>query len=378
MKSKHFFLLGIFIVGIATHSCQGDEDILSNGIPSINRITLIEKQDTVITSADMGTWLAVYGSNLRHINQVKFNDIEIDVKEIYCTDSVLYLQVPLDLPSEISNTIRIKNNAGETSYIFKVNFPPLKITGMNNEYTPAGHILTIYGEYFGLYQVSASTTVVLFGDKEQPVISANDKLLTVQVPEGLGYNTKIKVVNHKFEVSVESPIDYMDATNIITNFDSDYPYTGSDGMAWVGSWNDPGPLSGNYIKFEANPTTYPEGLGWLYLCQIPFVYSEDMILHPENYALKFEIYMKKPLISTQLFMYYYWNQSPGPSPLGGEIIHVRNMNEWETLSIPLEKIIPIGLIGTETVNSLNIRVQCFAPTDELSMYFDNFRIYEKK
>jgi len=44
----------------------------------------------------------------------------------------------------------------------------------------------------------------------------------------------------------------------------------------------------------------------------------------------------------------------------------------------LEKIIPLGYTGTDTNYSLNIRVEDFAPVEQVAMYFDNFRIYQKE
>ena len=380
MKTSYFFVKGFlffFVVGLLVFNSCKEEGMPADLKPVIRRVALTAAPDTAITAADMGAWLAVYGEHLKRVEYIKFNDVEVDMREVYVVDTAFYLQVPLDLPNEITNKISVRTPAGEADHDFKVNFPALSVNAIHNEYTASGEMMKIYGDYFDLYQVGPKTTVVSFGGKEVAVASATNKMLQVKIPEGLDFDTPVEVVNHKFNVRALSSAHYKDRRNMITNFDSDYPYTGSDGQAWVGLWDDPKPLSGNFIKFEANRSSYPSGLGWLYLLQMPFSYNQEMIMHPENYCLKFEIYMKKPLIATQFFIYYYWNQSSAPSPLGGESIRVKNLNEWETLAIPLEKIIPKGLSGTEKVNSLNIRIQCFEPTDDLAMYFDNFRIYKK-
>lgn len=65
-----------------------------------------------------------------------------------------------------------------------------------------------------------------------------------------------------------------------------------------------------------------------------------------------------------------------PNPMSGETFNVQNLNVWQTVNIPLEKIIPLGYTGTWTDYSLNIRVEDYAPVEQIAMYFDNFRIYK--
>lgn len=378
MKKNYInkLIIGIAVVVIAFHSCSEDKQIY--GPPTISKVTLINSLDSAITAADMGEWVAIHGENLFNIEYIKFNDIEVNLKEIYSDDKAAYTQVPKDMPTELLNKIFIKTSSGSAEKEFIVNLPPIILTMMQNEYTQAGEILKIYGKNFSLYQVGSSTTVVSFGGIEEPVISASEDELLVKIPEGVPVNSKIEVINKKFDLTATCPGYYKDTHNMITNFDPDFPYSGFDGSQWVGKWPNPEPLSGNYLRFESSPSLYPDGLGWLYLFQLDFDYTEDMILHPENYILKFEINMEKPFMATQLFFYYYWDQNPAPDPIGGEIIKVKEFNQWETMAIPLDKIIPRGLSGDEVVRSFNVRIQCFAPTDDLLVGFDNFRIYQKE
>lgn len=169
---------------------------------------------------------------------------------------------------------------------------------------------------------------------------------------------------------------------MITTFDDDFPYSSGTGQQWVGAWTDPKPTSGKYIRFEVTSETYPYGLGWFYLMEYNVRYQLDMLVHPENYGLKFELNMLNPIQRTEFFVYFYW--AIDPNPIGGEYFTVQDFGVWQTVTIPLDKIIlkekwaesPYPWDGTSTDWALNFRVQNFEPVERVAMYFDNLRIYK--
>jgi hypothetical protein len=63
--------------------------------------------------------------------------------------------------------------------------------------------------------------------------------------------------------------------------------------------------------------------------------------------------------------------------MSGETFTVTTLGIWQTVTIPLEKIIPMGYTGTSTNYSLNMRIENYAPVEEVAMYFDNLRIYKE-
>lgn len=354
-------------------SCKKDDIKLA--APKLLNISTIKKLDSIIYAGNMGDWIAIHGTSLSSITEIKLNDVLVDLEEMYEENGVVYLQIPVRLPLEVTNKLYLKTAAGETEIPFTVNSPALELTGMFNEYTPPGDTIRIYGKFLQLYEVDASNSVVMFGDKESPVITATDNYITAKVPVTVQQNVKVKLINNKYNAEAVCPGYYQDKKYVITSFDTDFPYTSGTGQQWVGEWPDPKPISGKYIRFEVDQQRYPSGLGWFYLMENSYNYQLDMIRHPENYVLKFELNMALPIRKTNFFIYYYW--AVAPTAIGGDVFTVQNLGRWQTLSIPLEKIIPMGNTGTSTSFSLNFRVENFAPVEQVAMYFDNFRIYKK-
>ncbi len=371
---KNILLMLLAILIISVVSCKDDEDLPNP--PTFSKVTTIKEMGTSITNGNMGDWIAIQGANLDQVDSILFNDVTVPMKDAYYEKNVLYTQVPVKLPKTVNNKITIKTRGGDTSFDFKVNIPNLQLTSMFNEYTLPGDTIKIYGKFITLYEVDKSNTVVSFGGKETPVIKATDTYITAKVPMDVQPNVRVKAINKKYSVEAVCAGYYQDKHNVITTFDSDYPYTSSTAQQWVGEWKTPKPTSGKYLRFEVDQATYPNGLGWFYIFESSMNYSLDMMQHPDKYTLKFELNMNLPIKTTQFFIYYYW--AVAPTPIGGNYFTVQNLGTWQTVNIPLEKIIPLGYTGTSTNYSLNMRVEDFAPVEQIAMYFDNFRIYQEE
>ncbi len=362
-------LLGVFFLV----ACKKDNVKIDK--PVVSKVTTIKNMDSTIVEGNMGDWIAIHGTSLAEIKEMRFNDVEVDMEEIYEENNVVFVQIPIKLAQDITNKLYVTTFGGTTEFVFTVNSPALELTTMFNEYTLPGDTIRIYGKFLKLYEVDSSTAVVKFGNIETPVITATETYITAQVPHNVQPNVKVKLKSNKYNTEATCMGYYQDKNNVITTFDADFPYTHSTGQQFVGAWTTPEPTSGRYIRFEVNQSTYPNGLGWFYLMENSYNYQLDMVQHPENYVLKFELNMGLPIRATKFFIYYYWAVSP--VGIGGELFTVQNLNTWQTVSIPLEKIIPMGNTGTSTNFSLNFRVENFAPVEQVAMYFDNFRIYKK-
>lgn len=365
-------LLALLVISVI--SCKEDSILVDP--PTFSKVSTINDMEGSISTGNMGDWIAIQGTNLGQVDSILFNDVAVLVKDAYYENNVLYTQVPIKMPNSVTNKVIIKTKSGDTSFDFKVNIPDLQFTSMFNEYTVPGDTIKIYGKFITLYEIDKSNTVVLFGEKETPVIKATETYITAKVPSDVQSNVRVKVINKKYNAEAVCAGYYQDKNNVITTFDADFPYSSSTGQQWVGEWNAPKPVSGKYLRFEVDQETYPNGLGWFYIFESGVSYTMDMMLHPDNYTLKFELNMAMPIKTTQFFIYYYW--AVAPTPLGGEYFTVQNPGVWQTVNIPLEKIIPMGYTGTSTDYSLNIRVENFAPVEKVAMYFDNFRIYKKE
>lgn len=361
-------------LAISVISCKEDSVVMDP--PAFSKVSTIKDLATTISTGNMGDWIAIQGTHLGQVDSILFNDVAVQMKDAYYENNVLYTQVPIKMPKSITDKVVVKTKSGDTSFDFKVNIPDLQFTGMFNEYTPPGDTIKIYGKFITLYEVDHSNTVVSFGGKESPVIKATDTYITAKVPMDVQPSVRVTVINKKYNVQAVCAGYYQDKNNVVTTFDADFPYTSSTAQQWVGEWPAPKPVSGKYLRFEVDQATYPNGLGWFYIFESGVSYTLDMMQHPDQYTLKFELNMAMPIKTTQFFIYYYW--AVAPTPIGGEYFSVQNPGVWQTVNIPLEKIIPLGYTGTSTDYSLNIRVEDFAPVERIAMYFDNFRIYKKE
>ncbi|MDR1742220.1 MAG: glycan-binding surface protein [Dysgonamonadaceae bacterium] len=385
MKTK-IFKTGFAFAMITAAACLlwacDDKEPTSYGTPSLQKITQIKDHTTSISTGNMGDWISIYGNNLESVKAISFNDVEVDMDEVYYENGILYLQIPVKMPVDIDNKLKITTEGGNISCDFQVFVPDLELTGMFNEYTPPGDTIKIYGKFLDLYEIDSENTKIVFGDIETPVISNNSTYLTAKVPLNVQSDVKVKAVNSKFDATAICPGWYQDKHNIITTFDDDYPYTHSSGQQFVGAWTDPKPTSGKYIRFEVDQTTYPYGLGWFYLMELSVNYPLEALSHPERYSLKMELNMMNPIQRTFFFVYVYW--AVDPNAVGGEYFTVQSFGQWQTVSIPLDKFVlrerwdtgPYPWDGVSTNWSLNFRVENYAPVERNAMYFDNLRIYK--
>ena len=377
--SKIIFLLTV-ILFVFVSSCDKTEDEPA-GPPSLSHVTTIKDVETIISGGNMGDWIAIHGKNLKSTYEIFFNDVEVNMEEVYYENEVLYLQVPIKIPLDVTDKLTVITMGGEITYDFVVGVPDLELTYMFNEYTFPGDTIKIYGRFLDLYEVDSDNTVVIFGDIQTPVIDNGSTFITAKVPVNVQPNVKVKAVNSKYDATAVCPGFYQDKHNVITTFDDDFPH-GSVGATWasvVELFYDDDPTkpasSGNCLKFFVNEGNAPTGLGWWYMMENSYDYSQDMIDNRENYVLKFELRMGSPIRTTNFFIYNRWNNDNPLPVLSGETFSVQENNQWQTISVPFEAL----YLPTHEYppSNLNFRVENFAPVEPVNMFFDNFRMYKK-
>jgi len=359
------FIAAMFL---AISSCSEDDNL--PGLPKFAKISPLKELNTTIAEGNMGDWVAIQGENFEATQTILFNDVPVDMKDVYYEDNVLYLQVPKIMPKAVTNKVKVVTSSGEIEFNFNVSIPNLKLTGMFNEYTAPGDTLKIYGDFFKLYEVDKSNTVVSFKGTEQPVIQVGENYITVKVPANADFNIKLSLINKKYNATAVCPGYYQDRQLLITNFD-DVAYTGGDGAGFVGAWTNPKPISGKYSLLKVGV----EGSGWSYLMSTGVNYTADMKDHPDKYEIKFELNMITPIMKTKFFIYNYWNHTP--AEITAADLVVQNTGLWQTIRIPLERLIPTNFSGDKgAIGSFNIRVE--SPAGEaVAMGWDNFRISVK-
>src|SRR5690606_40186646 len=94
-------------------------------VPFVSKVSTIKNMDSTIVEGNMGDWIAIHGTSLASIKSMYFNDVEVDLEEVYEEKNVVYVQIPIKLAQEITNKLYVTTSGGTTEFVFTVNSPDL-------------------------------------------------------------------------------------------------------------------------------------------------------------------------------------------------------------------------------------------------------------
>lgn len=379
MKNINKLLL-LFVLALATQSifisCTKDK-ASDHGVRRIKyvRVTNPESSDSLLVGAHQGNLIAIMGENLQGAQQLWFNDRKASLTPTYMTSTTILVRVPVPIPTEITNKIKILFSDGDSLlYEFQVQISKPTITSMDCEFVNTGDVATIHGDFF--YE---PLTVAFEGGVNGEIVSVADKILQVRVPNGVQPGQITITTNFGTN---KSNFWFRDNRNIFISSD---PFTGWWGADFVVT--NPGPdnppaISGNYIRVNQ-----PIG-GWQWMeiaggppkdmGDISKNIPDDAILNPSNYDLKFELNTMKPFnanvikINAGLSNDFNNDQYQWKPPYDTK-------GKWQTIIIPYEDITgSYGSKQTVNPNGYYTRLLFHGPGDlDCDMSFDNFRIVPK-
>ena len=123
-----------------------NEKIETTGAPVITRVVLAnDVDDTPIEEAAFTQVVRIEGKNLGGATSVRFNDIEVDLAELYSSYNAVLARVPRQLPVNVTDKVYVTNRFGETSAPLRVTVPQLNIKGLYCEYAQPGDTTYIEG-----------------------------------------------------------------------------------------------------------------------------------------------------------------------------------------------------------------------------------------
>ena len=370
---KNTSLVGALVFGMSLTACSDDD---SSVLIETTGITLMSDMNTPITEAALGDFIAIHGTGLEYenIDSILVNDVKVDMLETYSEKDVLYMQIPVQLPTNETNKIYIFNSKGIKELPFKALAPDLKLTRMFNEYTKPGDTIMIYGDFFNLYEIDSLNAVVDFNGKISKVITSSNTYLTAQVPKDVDKNIKVKVKGMKYDVEAVCPGRYYDREFMIMDFDELLPTSMTN---VVTDEKDKQRLSGNFLRIN-NDSEYS---GWWYIAERGDIqYTTDMLGEEtcKNYVVKCEFRTSNQFIENRIKFcnYLYW-AAPTCDWNASDFV-VREYNQWETITLPFTVIkspdYPDNYPGSYT--SFNMRLE-IDPTLARDFAFDNIRICRK-
>jgi hypothetical protein len=271
------------------------------------------------------------------VRQLWINDQQAILNPSFITNTTIITRVPAQIPGEITNQMKLIFADGNSLvYDFAVDISEPLIAYMKSEYVNTGDEATIVGDYF--YE---PLTVTFTGGVTAEIVSVEDQLLKVTVPDG-AQPGPITISSNFGET--ESDFWFRDNRNLIATFD------GSTSGWWHGqelvvSSDDNIPnINGKFIRMKKDLGAWE----WFELYVGPVESSvagelkdipADAFAHPDKYTLKFEINTLKSLAGAAIHMY-----------LGPDMANERNNinylwqpnintgGAWETESIPWKDV----------------------------------------
>lgn len=367
----------IFSVAAVYTSCSEDS-LPNNGEPRIRyvRITAPGSSDSLLVAAFQGSVVAITGENLQDTREIWFNDRKASLSPTYITGTTIITTVPSQIPEEVSNKMTLVFGNGQTlEYPFEVAVSEPEVLSMVSEYVPTGGVATIRGDYF--YE---PLTVTFTGGVTATIVSVDEKVLEVEVPEGVQPGPITVTTNFGETVS---DFWFRDNRNIFISSD---PFTG-----W---WNenyvvknpgagDPPAINGNYIRVKkiVDPWVWTEVAGGpaSAMGDISKNIPDEAILKPEKYNFKFEVNTMKPY-DNNMFIFnvglisennnaYKW--APPYDTKG----------KWQTVVIPFEEVMKAQrgtAAGVVNHDGYWTRILMQGPGRlDADISFDNFRVVPK-
>ena len=175
------------VAAVSFTACEDEPDRfrLTDGKPTVYYIRPVKAAaaDSLLTSAYMGNSICLVGDNLRSVYKMLFNDQQAVLNNSYITDHTLLVDVPNEIPGEVSNMIYLINKNADTVKVdFQVLVPGPTISSMSNEFAPKGTLATLYGDYF---VDDPNVPIQLWiGDAECSIKSFTKGAINFEVPAG--------------------------------------------------------------------------------------------------------------------------------------------------------------------------------------------------
>ncbi|WP_295771599.1 glycan-binding surface protein [uncultured Mucilaginibacter sp.] len=371
--TNHIVALSMAFVSLHLAACKKDKDNSGNcdGTPTITKVVKPTDRTITVTSGNLREFVTIQGTNLCGVQEVMFNNIKVTSADFYATADEVTVRIPTSVPNpdQITNKLTVTTPTGNATTTFAVNIPAISITGVDNEYAPAGTTMTLFGPSFGIYGFTGGKGKVFFGNTEATITKATADTLQVTVPAGVAQNSPIKVVaDNGSNATYAYP--YMDNTNMMFDFDTK---TGT-AAGFITNSATPGAISGKYMRIAKSTGTWAADEIVRGTAKLP----QDVVDHPDQYLYKFEINTQVPFNQQGIRMwadygdsgtYYLWNPTVSPFDTRGK---------WITYSIPLLDIVKKPTIVARTNNDYTFRSIVYGPTPfTIDLSMDNIRIVHK-
>lgn len=288
MKNKTFYIILAFAASLMFFSsCCKDEGVNNSATPVVKYIrpAQSERSDSLMVEASMGSVVAIIGDDLSGVNEIYFNDQKAKLNPCYVTNTSIVVTVPGSMPTDITNTVTLNTKAGKSCvFDFAVIIPSPVVASADCEWTAAGSVITIYGNYF--FAKEDGTIEVLFpGNIVVNTSEVTESTIQCTVPEGALPGT---IVVTSLYGTGRSQFTFRDTENRFLDFEDPTSVWNTWGR---GAFGTEGGIDNQYLllKGSTGSWAWPADAMQLYFrnpVQAPLV-TEGAVA---DYALKFEYY----------------------------------------------------------------------------------------
>lgn len=378
----------------------------NSGAPAISQIYDVQDTGYVapLNGGVLNQMIHIKGQNLANAKKIRFNDVDVDVRQVYATTDEAWVKIPRVIPGVQNDILLYETDKGTTEINFPVSIPSVEISGLKNEFALQGNQVQINSEYMDLYGFSDSTetspakvyieNVDAGYRKEIHCDSCSEKFTSIVIPEDCPDNSLIHFSWHEISGDKTATLPYRMTDQLMFG-----DFTGD-----LGWWND----WGKGLVTDGTKSGDPESLGFSFL-RVKGTYDAwswnstgfgcnwrwlDASAHPENYVLKFEVATN----SSNPFNNYGDNGASGSKnggynltlQAGGEgrcqfdpvSMGINNTyGKWITVSIPLTDVLKGGSLPTEADQYIALEFVMQPNTADawnVDHCFGQFRIEPKK
>lgn len=344
---KHISSMAITLLCLLlVAACQDDiklpagDDLSSDGAPTITQVTPVDQLENPITQGEMGQWLAIQGDNLARVKAILFNDISVDLKNIYAVRKQINVAIPAEAPTKLTNTITVRTEQGEVTYPFTILFPDLVVNGLENEFVMPGANAVVTGQFFDLYGLSGDDASITINGSPLTVVEKSDTKIVFTIPEGTADGAEVVLNSPKMKEPYKLKVRDR-GVPFFASYDKSYLF--GQGFLWTDQSyfsdgtqeGDPvSPIGGSIFRRKNSYSAW----NWDTLIAGHFdITDADVVANTENYNVKFEVWTPKsnPL-STGDFIFWSkqsddkmkvrWNPASGGTSF--------NTNgEWRTITL---------------------------------------------
>ena len=393
---KNISLSAMAIIAFASCSDVVDYSVpdrtSNSGAPAISQIYDVQDTGYVapLNGGVLNQMIHIKGQNLANAKKIRFNDVDVDVRQVYATTDEAWVKIPRVIPGVQNDILLYETDKGTTEINFPVSIPSVEIEGLKNEFALQGNQVQITSDYMDLYGFNVDAGY----RKEIHCDSCSEKFTSIVIPEDCPDNSLIHFSWHEISGDKTVTIPYRMTDQLMFG-----DFTGD-----LGWWND----WGKGLVTDGTKSGDPESLGFGFL-RVKGTYDAwswnstgfgcnwkwfDASAHPENYVLKFEVATN----SSNPFNNYGDNGASGSKnggynftlQAGGEgrcqfdpvSMGINNTyGKWVTVSIPLTDVLKGGSLPTEADQFVALEFVMQPNTADawnVDHCFGQFRIEPKK